>query len=90
MSENTKTASLATGAPLTQETWADFTQRLIHNCRGEGVKEHYTADAIFIVQAKNYIYGLEQEFAEQVVITCEESIFESALECWDQFTSKEK
>jgi len=44
--------TLATGATLTPETFADFVARLRHDVAGEGVKDHYTADAIFIVQAR--------------------------------------
>lgn len=40
-------ATLASGAPLTAETWADFVARLRHHCRGEGVSRHYTASALF-------------------------------------------
>jgi len=44
--------SLAKGAALTAETWADFVARLHHDCVGEGVKRHYTADATFLVEKR--------------------------------------
>jgi hypothetical protein len=44
--------SLARGAQLTPETWADFVARLHHDCVGEGVKRHYTADAVFLVEKR--------------------------------------
>jgi hypothetical protein len=53
------TPSLATGAKLTPETWADFVARLKHDCRSEGVSDHCTADAIFIVQAKRWTETVE-------------------------------
>lgn len=46
----TQAATLAQGAELTPETWADFVARLHHDCVGEGVNEHHTADAVFLVQ----------------------------------------
>jgi len=44
--------SLAKGAPLTKATWDDFVKRLHHDIKGEGVREHYTADAVFLVQKR--------------------------------------
>ena len=44
--------SLALGADMTPETWADFVARLRHDCVGEGVRNHYTADAVFLVQKR--------------------------------------
>lgn len=44
--------TLATGAGLTPETWADFVARLHYDCVGEGVNDHYTADAVFLVQMR--------------------------------------
>lgn len=47
-----ETATLAKGAALSPDTWADFVARLHHDCVGEGVNEHYTADAVFLVQKR--------------------------------------
>lgn len=44
--------SLARRAELTPETWADFVKRLHHDCVGDGVKRHYTADATFLVEKR--------------------------------------
>lgn len=44
--------SLATGAALTADTWADFVARLRYDCVGAGVDRHYTADATFLVQKR--------------------------------------
>lgn len=46
------TRTLANGAELSAETWADFVARLHHDCVGPGVERHYTADATFIVQKR--------------------------------------
>ena len=47
-----ETATLAKGAALSPDTWADFVSRLHNDCVGEGVNEHYTADAVFLVQKR--------------------------------------
>ena len=47
--------SLARGAELTADTWADFVARLHHDCVGEGVRDHYTADAVFLVQKRVWL-----------------------------------
>lgn len=44
--------SLATGAPMTAETWHDFVERLRHDCNGAGVERHHTADAVFVVEKR--------------------------------------
>lgn len=51
--------SLATGQALNAATWADFVQRLRYDCNGEGVRDHCTANAIFIVEARKIVCGLE-------------------------------
>lgn len=63
MSTTTPTRTLANGAPLTPETWADFVQRLTHDCRGQGVERHYTASALHIVERKVYVYGISEDYA---------------------------
>jgi hypothetical protein len=64
--------SIAKGAPLTEDTWADFVTRLRHDCVGAGVEEHYTADAIFIVQAKRYIFGIDTDFGGDIAVLYDE------------------
>lgn len=44
--------SIAIGGDLTAESWADFVARLHHDCKGEGVSRHYTADAVFLVEKR--------------------------------------
>lgn len=60
--------TLATGAPLTADTWADFVRRLRHHCRGDGVKDHYTAYAVFTVQARRLVTGLHIDYAEHRLV----------------------
>jgi len=54
--------SLATGHPLTPDTWADFVQRLRHDCVGSGVRDHCTSAAIFTVQARRIDTGYDLDF----------------------------
>lgn len=51
MSDNKK-PSIARGADLTADTWADFVARLHYDCIGAGVARHYTADAVFLVEKR--------------------------------------
>lgn len=75
--------TLATGHQLTPETFADFVDRLRHDCVGDGVNDHYTADAIFIVQAKRRITGIDRDYTDQWLIYCDEQEWLSPLEYWN-------
>jgi hypothetical protein len=77
------TATLATGATLTPATWADFVARLRHDCVGEGVNDHSTRDALFIVQAKRIISGFDTDYTDQLLVYCDESSWYSPQEYWD-------
>jgi hypothetical protein len=55
--------SIAKGAALTPETYADFVDRLRYHCKGEGVNDHCTADAIFIVQRRVIDYGFDEDYS---------------------------
>lgn len=76
-------ASLATGHDLNAETFQDFVQRLHHHVRGAGVHEHYTADAIFIVQAKKIIYGIDRDYTDKWAVCVDESSYFSPQEYWE-------
>lgn len=70
--------SIAGGAELDAVTWADFVERLRHDCEGEGVAKHFTADAIFEVQARRYVCGIDREYAaETVAVVDAESVYTS-------------
>ena len=75
--------SLATGDALTSETWADFVKRLHHDCRGEGVNDHCTADAIFTVEAKRIVSGIDRDYSPELLVYCEDSTWYSPQEYWD-------
>lgn len=48
---------------FTRELFDDFVGRLIYHNKGEGVKDHYTAFPIFIVQKRDRIYGMDSEYS---------------------------
>jgi len=77
--------SLATGHNLDAATWADFLSRLRHDCVGPGVYDHCTADAIFIVQAKRIIYGIDTDYSDNRVLIdhCNEGEWFSPKEFWE-------
>lgn len=75
--------SIATGAKLTPETFADFIERLKYHSRGEGVNEHCTADAIFIVQRKRLVSGIDADYTDQLMIWCDDWKWFSIQEYWD-------
>jgi len=76
-------ASLASGSPLTAETWAEFKKRLHHDCVGAGVHDHCTASAIFIVQARRLVYGIDPDYGPELVVMVGESEWFSPQEYWD-------
>ncbi len=83
MSAETK-QSLALGDELTNESWDEFVGRLRHDCVGAGVKDHCTADAIFIVEARKIIYGLDPDYSDKRVIVCDDWEWSSPQEYWDE------
>ena len=62
--------TLAQGADLTPETWAEFVARLHHDCVGEGVRDHYTADAVFLVQ-KRVWQTVPEELSDALRVYCD-------------------
>lgn len=78
------TTSLATGAKLDAATFADFVARLRHDCIGAGAHDHCTADAIFIVQAKRIVYGIDTDYSDNRVLLdhCNEGEWFTPKEYW--------
>ena len=68
-----KTDSIATGSALNAATWDDFVTRLHHDCEGDGVDDHCTADAIFIVQAKRLVSGFDSAYTDDLVCFLDDS-----------------
>lgn len=73
------TNPLFTGAPLTEELFSEFVERLRHDCVGAGLAEHCTADVAFLVHQKEYIYGIDIEYADTLAILCGEAYYHSVL-----------
>jgi hypothetical protein len=74
------TDTLFTGAPLDATLFDDFITRLRHDCIGEGVQDHCTADVIFLVEVKEHIYGIDTEFAPHLAIYSEGDYYHSVAE----------
>jgi len=83
-------AALANNSELTPETWANFVDRLRHDCVGDGVDDHYTADAIFIVQARRLIYGIDRDYSDKVCVIVEDSCWHSPMEYWSDLDYEEQ
>ena len=84
--------SLATGHALNAATWADFVQRLRYDCNGEGVRDHCTANAIFIVEARKIVCGLDMDYTEQRMVYWDsgESDAYSVKDYWESLSKYEK
>lgn len=81
--QSDKPVSLAHGAPLSPESWADFVARLHHDCVGEGVRRHCTADVIFKVESRERIYGIDKDYADNLAVIFDDSVWFSPQEYWD-------
>ena len=81
--QSDKPVSLAHGAPLSPESWADFVTRLRHDCVGEGVHDHCTADAIFKVESRERIYGIDKDYTDKLAVIFDDSVWFSPQEYWD-------
>lgn len=75
--------SLATGAELTSGTFANFVQRLRHHVQGEGVSWHHTADALFTVEARRIIFGIDPDYTSNLAVGVDETMYFSPQEYWD-------
>ncbi|WP_323601015.1 hypothetical protein [Pseudomonas putida] len=87
---DTNTQSLAAGDELTPGTWADFVHRLRHDCIGEGMQDHYTADVMFTVQARRLVSGIDKDFTEDLVLICEDREWFSPEDYWDGLGEAER
>ena len=90
MTKQNDKQTLATGADLTPAMFEDFRQRLTHHCRGEGVRDHCTADAIFIVEAKRLIYGINTDYTDNRMVFRDDSEWFSPQEYWDSADEEER
>ncbi len=83
MAKDGRDESIANGAKLTEATFADFVQRLRHHVRGEGVDDHCTADALFVVQSREIIFGIDRDYTDKTAVAIEDSMYFSVQEYWD-------
>jgi hypothetical protein len=82
--------SLAIGHNLDAATWADFVERLRHDCNGAGVKWHHTAAALFTVQTKRIDYGFAPDYAEGLVVCLEDQSWFTPVEYWEDLDEDEQ
>ncbi|MDV7070451.1 gluconate 2-dehydrogenase subunit 3 family protein [Citrobacter werkmanii] len=82
--------SIADGAKLTPETFADFIERLKYHHCGEGVSRHITADPIFMVQKESTIYGMDTDYCDGRFVAFEDSVWFSPQEYWDDLDDDEQ
>jgi hypothetical protein len=52
---------------LTKEYFDDFISRLRYHHEGEGVRDHCTADPIFIVQKLERVWGFDSQYVDDYV-----------------------
>lgn len=67
--------SLAKGAKLDQSTLVDFVVRLNHDCIGGGSSSHGTAHALFVVQQKKVLVGIDRDYSDNCAILHDEAIW---------------
>ncbi|MBS0878556.1 MULTISPECIES: hypothetical protein [unclassified Tatumella] len=87
-----KLETLATGAKLTPETFADFLTRLKHDVVGQGAEHHCTRDAIFNVERLRRVSGIDLSFDPLRMLTDSDHEVEwfSPKEYWDSLDLDEK
>jgi len=90
MSNTESSPSLATGHPMSADTWSDFVTRLRHHCNGKGVKWHHTACALFTVQQKRIEYGFEPDYAEGLAVYLDDSRWFSPEAYWADLDEDEQ
>ncbi|KNH48322.1 hypothetical protein [Pseudomonas lini] len=86
------TPSLATGHALDTATWTDFVTRLRHDVKGPRVHDHCTSAAIFKVECRKIVYGLDMDYTDKHLVYWDsgESAAYSIAEYWKQCSRGEK
>ncbi|WP_223464814.1 hypothetical protein [Pseudomonas sp. GL-RE-26] len=84
--------SLASGADLNAATWTDFVERLRYDCKGPRVDDHCTSGAIFIVEERKIICGLDTDYTDKklVYFNSGESVCYSPTEYWQNCDRDQK
>lgn len=60
--------SLVNGAEISAENFKEFVARLHKGVRGEHVREHATANALFVVQREKHVTGLDTDYVDDKCI----------------------
>lgn len=71
---------------LTKETFDDFVKRMHHEVRGEGVRNHATDSATFVVQQNSLVTGIDKSYTDNTCLIVDDSIyftFQDFLESFD-------
>lgn len=71
---------------LNEATFADFLARLKHDVKGPRTQDHCTADAIFLVQHEEKIYGIDQDYCDpedNIVVWSDDWKWFSPREYWN-------
>ncbi|MBD8129329.1 hypothetical protein [Pantoea agglomerans] len=82
--------SIANGEKLNAANWQDFVSRLHDGVRGSQVKNHITADAVFVVQKHAEIVGLDSDYAEEKLVHFDGSTWYSPEEYWSDLDEDEQ
>lgn len=83
--------SLATGAPLTEQTFSDFVERLRHDCIGDAVNLHHTAYPVFLVQNKIRAHVPDFTSHQKCIFDGEAcSTFDTIKEFWGNLEQEEQ
>lgn len=78
--------SIVYGHPLDKDTFDEFIERLRYHVRGNGVNDHCTADAIFLVKEEVTVTGIDLDYATTVVYCDEEgNIYPTLKEAVDSY-----
>lgn len=77
---------------LTEASFADFVQRLRYDTIGERSRDHCTADAIFLVQHEEKIFGIDTDYCDtdQMAVICDDWTWYSPREYWDHLDTEGK
>lgn len=77
---------------LNEATFADFLSRLRYDVKGPRTQDHYTADAIFLVQHEEKLYGIDRDYCDvdQMVVWCDDSKWFSPMDYWNDLDHEEK
>ena len=75
--------SLADGAKFDAETFADFKNRLHHDCVGAGVRNHLTDAPLFTVQSLEIVHGFEIDPCGNTMVYYDESTWFNPEDYWD-------